>query len=623
MQKLAIYIETIFKLGIWNVVYVLWYRVSIKTGIRKLWFPIKNIECSQDYFFPYDTSIISDFPQEWKKPIIEEADKIITGHVKYYNYHWKEVGSPPNWFLNPFNGKEYLNANQHWTTLPDFCEEVGDIKNIWEVSRFLWIIVLARAYSISGDAKYLNTLNEWLKDWSNNNPFNVGPNWKCGQETGIRLINLVIVSLILNQENNPSKALSDIIYGHLERISANILYSIAQDNNHGTSEAAALFIGGAFLEQTDHEGYHKAKVFSNKGRKWLENRVAKLIEEDGSFSQHSVNYHRLMLDTLSFCEYWRIKFNKKEFSNQFYEKSKAATNWLFYLTDYSSGNAVNLGANDGALLNSLNSSDYRDFRPSIHLASALFLNTKFFNNGIWNESLYWLNIKVNESGIILKPQSKLFKSGYVRIVADQTWCLIRFPYFKFRPSHNDVFHFDLWYKGENILCDAGSYSYNPPIEDSRVDLKSVRHHNTISFDNNEQMPKLSRFLLGKWLQINTLGHIKANNTESVSWEGSYFANYKNKHQRKIIAEKNSWIIEDTIEGNFKDAVIGFNINTLEYVLDSNRLFCAFGEFILPKYSKASIVETYISEYYFHKRKISRLNIKVTKPGKYETTIIFN
>ncbi len=50
--------------------------------------------------------------------------------------------------------------------------------------------------------------------------------------------------LILGQWNHPSPGLKDFIYQHLERISANICYAIAQDNNHGTSEAAALFIGG-------------------------------------------------------------------------------------------------------------------------------------------------------------------------------------------------------------------------------------------------------------------------------------------------------------------------------------------------------------------------------------------
>jgi hypothetical protein len=623
MQKLSIYIETVFKLGIWNVIYVLWYRFTLKSGIRKHRFPIKNIETDQDYFLSNDTITTSDFPQEWKKPIIDEADKLITGQVKYYGYHWKEIGNPPNWFLNPFNAKEFPNTFLHWTKLPDFSEEIGDIKNIWEVSRFECLITFARAYSISGETKYLKTINEWLRDWTKQNNLNTGPNWKCGQEAGLRLINLVNVSLILNQVDKQSKELSNLIYWHLERINANILYSIAQDNNHGTSEAAALFIGGAFLEKSNPLFYPKAKSYSIKGRKWIENRVSKLIEKDGSFSQHSVNYHRLMLDSLSFCEFWRIKLNQKELSIQFYEKTKAATNWLFYLTDYSSGNAVNLGANDGALLNNLNSSDYRDFRPSIQMAAALFLKTKLFKHGSWDESLWWLNIKIKRTVSNFKPQSKLFKSGYVRINSNQSWGIIRFPHFKFRPSHNDVFHFDLWHNGKNILCDAGTYSYNPPINESALDLKSVKHHNTVCFEDKEQMPKLSRFLLGKWLKPHVVGEIKSSSNGSIYWEGSYVDNFKNKHLRKIYVKDNNWTIEDEIDGNFKEAIIGFNLNLSDYRILGNKIVHPLGYISPPDASEYFLTDTITSEYYNLKKQIIRLNIKVYCPGTYSTHFIFN
>ena len=45
------------------------------------------------------------------------------------------------------------------------------------------------------------------------------------------------------------------------------------------------------------------------GRYWLENRVAHLVEPDGSFSQYSINYHRVLLDTLCMVEIWRRAIN--------------------------------------------------------------------------------------------------------------------------------------------------------------------------------------------------------------------------------------------------------------------------------------------------------------------------
>ena len=40
-----------------------------------------------------------------------------------------------------------------------------------------------------------------------------------------------------------------------------------------------------------------------KGKKILEMLVRRLILSDGTFSQYSLNYHRLMLDSLNCCEF--------------------------------------------------------------------------------------------------------------------------------------------------------------------------------------------------------------------------------------------------------------------------------------------------------------------------------
>src|SRR3546814_4964922 len=76
-------------------------------------------------------------------------------------------------------------------------------------------------------------------------------------------------------------------------------YAVAQANNHATSEAAALFIGGSWLAAN---GSRAGESLVRRGRQHLEKQVARLVEEDGSFSQYSLNYHRVLLDTLSIVE---------------------------------------------------------------------------------------------------------------------------------------------------------------------------------------------------------------------------------------------------------------------------------------------------------------------------------
>ena len=37
-----------------------------------------------------------------------------------------------------------------------------------------------------------------------------------------------------------------------------------------------------------------------------------------------------------------------------------------------------------------------------------------------------------------------------------------------------MLHFDLWYKGKNVLVDVGSYSYNPSEESLEIILTPLR-----------------------------------------------------------------------------------------------------------------------------------------------------
>jgi len=617
MEKLYILIHTLLKLGVKNVVYVIWYRFSLKLGIRKYFFPVKVFALNEKLYLPCEPR--TDYPTFWENDVLKAADRILNGEFQFYSYHWLKTGAVPDWFFNYFDKKLYSNAHLHWTKLPDFSD-AGDIKNIWELSRFDWIVTLSKAYSISGRLDYLDNLNLLLNNWKLKNPINIGPNWKCGQEASIRVFNLINASLVLDQEYKPTKSLCDLIYEHLQRINSNILYAIAQENNHGTSEATALFIGGYWLKRSGFD-YPNTEKFVKNGRKWLENRLEWLVEDDGSFSQHSVTYHRLLLDTLIYAEFWRQKLELSAFSNSFYEKCKAVMEWLLAMTDNISGNCPNLGANDGALFLNLHSCKYRDFRPSIQTAAGIFSARKFFDNGIWDEALYWFGRhSLTMSKIAKNKQSNFFAGGYIILYAPDSWSLIRFPYYRFRPSHNDVFHFDLWYKGKNIIPDSGSYSYNPPKSEKLIDFKSVHAHNTVSFDNQEQMPVISRFLLGNWIEPDEISPITYKSDEGQSWQGSYTDIRGNIHKRKVKNRKNIWIIEDHLSGNFKFATIGFNLISDDYSINDNTIKSSWGEIRLTPGTKFNLIESFASDYYLEKHSTKRMIITIDTPQNFVTEI---
>ena len=172
-------------------------------------------------------------------------------------------------------------------------------------------------------------------------------------------------------ENNQSckerfKFLENFIIQHLKRINKTIICTQSQDNNHWISEASALFIGGIWLEKYSSMPL-QGSYFAKKGRDNLEESIKKLIMDDGTFSQFSTNYHRLVIDTLSQVELWRKWFKSPPFSNTFYSKCRLSLLWLLKFVNTKTGRSPNLGGNDGAFCYQLHNVEYSNFKPTLQL----------------------------------------------------------------------------------------------------------------------------------------------------------------------------------------------------------------------------------------------------------------
>lgn len=519
-------IKTVFALGIDKLLRVLWYRFSVKYNIN----PVRRIQVdlvAGDCFKPTDLPIIN-----------AQANRQWIEQQTYFGWYVIADTQPPHWHKNCMTGVEIENPLRPWWQIPDFNPRVGDIKTVWEASRFDWCVGFAQQVRL-GDAEYIGKLNAWISDWRQHNPPYLGVNWKCGQEASIRVMHLAMAAIILGQTEGTSLALVSLIKAHLQRIYPTVSYAISQDNNHGTSEAAALFIGGNWLLNS---GDADGKKWQFIGRKLLENRAKRLIKSDGSFSQYSTNYHRVMLDTYSMVEVWRVKHQLPAFSQLLYQRLQVATDWLRLMVQ-DNGDVPNLGANDGARLLPLTDTDYRDFRPSVQLASILFYQQLAFSaNGSYDLPAKWLGIERPDSMRDMAMTQTLAQGGYQIVRKDNIFALLNAPKFNFRPSQADVLHTDVWIDGKNILMDSGTYSYADV--DAISYYTDVTAHNTLQFDNQPQMPRLSRFLLGNWIKA-SLGLVKKD-------DGSIFASasYTKEsitHQRDLEVDENTLKIIDKVK----------------------------------------------------------------------------
>jgi hypothetical protein len=370
-------VRTAMALGLPSIARVVWYKLGLRLGFN----PVRNLRAATPAgrFFRAATAppVAAPLPELWQQSasLFGRWPLLLTSR-------------PPDWLANPLTGTPFPAPQRPWWLIPDVDAAAGDIKLIWELSRMDWVVALAQ-HARNGDADALERLNVWLADWCEKNSPYIGPNWKCGQEASIRVLHLAVAALILGQVKGPEPALRDLVALHLKRIVPTLQYAMGQDNNHGTSEAAALYVGGHWLALL---GFAEGARWQAIGQHWLENRSRRLIGLQGSFSQYSVNYHRVLLDTISIVELWRRDQSLPPFSPLWWARAEAATVWLRHMVEPLTGDAPNLGANDGARLLQLTNTGYRDFRPSVQLGMTLFIGKAAYPEGPWNDALRWLGL---------------------------------------------------------------------------------------------------------------------------------------------------------------------------------------------------------------------------------------
>ena len=597
-------LRTAWALGLPNLGRVAVYRAGLRLGIH----PVQRLRApvpEGPFFAPPAATTDRPPPKAWEKD------------AQYFGWHQVPlpVGGCPDWHANPFSGAR-ANGTLPWWQVPDFDERVGDIKTVWEASRFDWVLAMAQR-AAAGRSGELDRLNRWLADWCAENPPYYGPNWKCGQEASIRVLHLAFAARLLGQSDRPARGLIDLVRVHLRRIAPAVGYAAGQDNNHGTSEAAGLFVGGSWLAQA---GDPAGERWARQGRQWLENRVARLIAPDGSFSQYSTNYHRVVLDTLAMVEAWRRRFGLAEFSPAWRDRAGAAARWPAALVDPGSGDAPNLGANDGARLLPLSETGYRDFRPSVQLAMALFADRRAYRTeGSWNEPLRWLGVALPDRAAEA-PASQYFDDGGDAVLrrADAL-ALVRYPRFQFRPSHADPLHLDLWVAGENLLRDAGTFSYAAPADELAA-FAGVRGHSTVQFDDREPMPRIGRFLFGDWLQTDEVTP-PAETAAAVTFQAAYRDRTGARHSRGVKIEAGRLVVTDAIGGFGHRAVIRWRLRPGSWRADgpgvtdgSHQVTVAAEQRIV----RLAMVEGWESRFYLQKTVAPVLEVEVAQPGTVTT-----
>jgi len=478
---------------------------------------------------------------------VKLCEELAGGRLRYFEHTRAQTGFPPDWHANPFTG-ERAPVDIHWSEIGDF--ENGDIKIIWEPSRFGYTYLLVRGYWRTAEERFAEMFWQLVEDWHEHNPPQLGANWKCGQEISFRVMAWCfgLYGFLDAQATTAPRVamLAQMIAVSGERIEANLEYALSQHNNHGISEGLGLWTIGALFPELRF-----AEQWKETGRQVLEDLGRELIYDDGAFSQHSANYHRLMLHDYL----WVLRLGEilnQPFSSELRDRVGRSGEFLYQIQDETSGRVPYYGHNDGALVLPLSNCDYQDFRPVVQATHYLTTGKRCYSSGDWDEDLLWLFGPDAVTAPVVTRERADFgaeQGGCYTLRSEDGFAFTRCGAFRHRPAHADILHMDLWWRGQNIATDAGTFSYNTPAPWDDP-LSHTTYHNTATVDGRDQMERVGRFLWLPWARGRVLSHRRSAAGHLSYFEGEHDGynrlNPPALHRRAILRVGEHWLVLDRL-----------------------------------------------------------------------------
>lgn len=545
-------------MGIRYLVFRVFYEFQIRTGLLRMRFPVNPkpqgwITLSEwkertPAFFYNSRNDLKVDPVE-KESLRSNAERIMRGELQFFNGEWKKIPLE-DWLTNSSSGHVYSNR-LHWTQIPDFDPSMGDIKYVWEKSRFGFLQTILRF-----DAAWKSDSSDWvfsrIDSWIANNPVNQGPNYRCSQETSLRVFNWTLAlyfykdSIHLTAERFEKIIFS--IYWQLRHIKSNIQFSrIAVRNNHAITETLALYTAGLLFPF-----FKESSDWKRDGKKWFEEEILYQIYEDGTYLQFSFNYHRVVIQLLTWA-FSISRIHKDSFRMDVYQRAHQSLKLLTACQDQISGALPNYGANDGSLFFNWNDSSFRDFRPALDALHYALTETNLYQNSF--EDRQWFGVAGQDqrfSSIAIHDGTASFTRGGIYTFRSKSLLIfIVCVNYRDRPSQADNLHMDVWYQGNNFLRDAGSYRYNTDASLVKY-FFGTESHNTVMLGDSDQMEKGPRFIWFGWSKA--IASVWSTVGESSAFEGSVAMTQKGKaviHKRRIEinASAHSLTVIDKVQGN--------------------------------------------------------------------------
>jgi Heparinase II/III-like protein/Heparinase II/III N-terminus len=493
--------------------------------------------------------------REGHEAILAYADAILRGEYPLLGYGRPPLGTPPDWHGDwvsqttwPVEASGKIQIVRH---------DGSDVKAPWELSRLQWSPVVAKAYVLTGDQRYRESLRSLLTDWMARNPVGQGVNWTIAMEAALRGISLCLTMDLLSPFSEREKPwleqMTASLWQHLRFIEAHSEFSFRLRSNHYLSNIVGLTTLSAYLHGPG------VRCRAEKYAQAVQREILLQTYADGGDREASTGYHVLVaqmgLHSLLVQQRCGISIGQ-----EFEARLRRMFAWITALAD-EGRQLPHLGDCDNGRVELLQEDISQAMQParkrhSLRIGSLCGLASHLLHPplGGAREDAVWFGCTTEEAPRERgeKPVTLLLESGIAVLQAREASVVFTaMPNgLQGRGSHTHCDKLSVVFRlGQHeVFCDSGSRWYTRSAERRNLD-RSTRAHNTLFIDEAEQNmldtdPDML-FQCGNEAAVSPIAELGGNAVRASHWGYSRFGI---EHRRTVQLSEGSMVLIDEVVG---------------------------------------------------------------------------
>ncbi|HEY2847549.1 MAG TPA: alginate lyase family protein, partial [Pyrinomonadaceae bacterium] len=393
------------------------------------------------------------------------------------------------WRRDPLTGIDW--GLDYHADVPIYTPGSPDIRVLWELSRFGQVLMLGRAFAVTSDEKFAETFFRHLEEWTAQNPYARGANWRSPMDVIMRAVNIAAAFELVKNANccTPERAalVLKIADTHCRFTFDNREFSYIATGNHYITNVAGLFFVATLLPELEH-----ASEWQTFGLNELLRECKKQVLPDGADYESSTGYHKFVTEILMTCLLVAER-NNIEVAEEHRDRCKDMLRYLRAVIRPDGGMPL-VGDCDGSQFLPIVRRDVDDTTYLLDLAAVICDDAEFKISEECLPEVLWLfgkeGVERFKTLAMTERKSEAFRDAgtyilrhedlYVMLNANDVGLKGRGSH-----SHNDALSIEISALGHAWIVDPGSYVYNLDRE-ARHRFRSTAAHSTVMIDEHEQ-----------------------------------------------------------------------------------------------------------------------------------------